>query len=84
METVKQMDSALQRRTKLRSTNTVAGAAGGPTAAVMTDSEKISLQILLDVQSFGEEMKALGIDITMSPSYSGLLEETADAKSFLK
>jgi hypothetical protein len=46
METVRSMDSALQRRSKLKSS---AVAASG---AQLTDSEKISLQLYLDALEY--------------------------------
>jgi hypothetical protein len=58
LETVKQMDSALQRRSKLRT----AGAAGGPAGgSSMADSDKISLQLYLDVKAYGGAVCALGL-----------------------
>ncbi len=57
METVQSMDSALQRRSKLRSSATTTASIGGSApASPLTDSEKISLQLLLDVNSFIAEV----------------------------
>lgn len=47
IDTVRQMESALQRRSKLRTTG---GGAASMSGAALTDSEKISLQIRLDVE----------------------------------
>ena len=48
METVKQMDSALQRRSKVtRPGAATAAASGGGGASTMIDSDKISLQLFL-------------------------------------
>lgn len=44
------MDSALQRRNKTKQVNA---------SNIMTDSEKISLQVNIDVKIFAEEVKAL-------------------------
>ena len=85
METAKQMDSALQRRSKLRSTNTTGGAGTAPSGSekpVLGDSEKISLQILLDVIAFGDEIRGFDLDPDSFASYKGLLEEVADARQF--
>ena len=83
METAKQMDTALQRRSKLRSTNT--GSTEGASAdGKLGDSEKISLQILLDVLAYGEELKLLSLNVDDSAAYQGLLQEVADAKSLMK
>jgi hypothetical protein len=78
METVRQMDSALQRRSKLR-------APAAPTvgvAVVMGDSDKITLQLLLDARALGEDMQELGVS-QIPPSYAVLLEELIDAERFL-
>jgi hypothetical protein len=57
IETAKQMDSALMRRAK-SSSATSAGSGG---AAGMTDSEKIALQMILDIGAFEAEVRAVGI-----------------------
>ena len=44
------MDSALQRRNKTKQVNT---------SNTMTDSEKISLQVNIDVKIFAEDVKTL-------------------------
>ena len=49
------MDSALQRRSKLRATAST-GAGGAP---AMSDSDKISLQLLLDVRAYAAEVCGL-------------------------
>ena len=48
IETVRQMETALQRRSKLRTTT--GGGAASASGVALTDSEKISLQIRLDVE----------------------------------
>jgi hypothetical protein len=80
METAKQMDSALQRRSKLRSTNTAAGGAAVADKPVLGDSEKISLQIYLDVLAFGEEVRGFDLQPEELTAYRGLLEEVAEAR----
>lgn len=72
METVKQMDSALQRRSKIRNTS-----------GNMIDSDKISLQVFLDVKSYGNELNLLGFDCNNSKSYTNLLEEVAEASKLI-
>jgi hypothetical protein len=59
METVKQMDTALQRRSKLK-------ANAGTT---ISDSDKISLQLLLDVRAYGRGIESLGTQFVL-PSYA--------------
>lgn len=75
METVKQMDSALQRRSKLRST----GGGSQQSAHSLTDSDKISLQVYLDVKEFAGEITRLGLDPSKVVSYNLLLDEVSDA-----
>jgi len=60
METVQQMESALQRRAKLRTAGTSSGAgSSNSTTAPLTDSEKISMQIRLDIEAFGAQIESL-------------------------
>ena len=74
METVKQMDSALQRRSKLRT--------AVPTGNNMADSDKISLQLFLDVRAYGESLAALK-PMEHIPSYTALVAEVAFAEKLL-
>lgn len=83
-ETVRQMDSALQRRSKLREGNT-AGVfnnallpSGTSASGTLTDSQKISLQILLDVSAYMDELHSVGVKdpMAMVPSFNILYQET--------
>ena len=74
VETVKQMDSALQRRSKLRTGPSAAGGAGA-----MSDSDKIALQITLDVKAYGAEISGLNISLQDVPSFAKLEAEAAAA-----
>ena len=74
METVKQMDSALQRRSKLRT--------AAPSGNNMADSDKISLQLFLDVRAYGEALSTLK-PVEQIPSYDALLAEVAPAEKLL-
>jgi hypothetical protein len=67
IETVRQMDSTLQRRSKAQ-----ASAASG--SANMSDSEKIALQIRLDIEAYGREISAFGLDLASMPAYNSLRE----------
>lgn len=71
METVKQMDSALQRRSKLRT--------AAPAGSSMADSDKIAQQLFLDVRAFSEVVRALTPAEDSIPSYEALLAEVAPA-----
>jgi len=44
----------------------------------MSDEDKIRLQMELDIQQYGEELKKLGIDISTNPEYSDLLKSTKE------
>lgn len=77
METVKQMDNALQRRSKLR--QAAQSTPGGTN--IMSDSEKITLQLLLDAKALGQEISSLGV--AAAASYETLLAELADAEKYL-
>lgn len=76
LETVKQMDTALQRRSKAR-----AGTNAGAGAGAMTDSEKIALQIALDVKAFGAEINALQIAPSSVSSFALLEAELEKIKA---
>jgi hypothetical protein len=67
IETVRQMDSTLQRRSKAQ-----ASASAG--SSNMSDSEKIALQIRLDIEAYGREISALGLDLASMPAYISLRE----------
>lgn len=69
METVKQMDSALQRRSKLRT--------AAPVGTNMADSDKIAQQLFLDVRAYSEVVRALTPNGGIIPSYQALLAEVA-------
>ena len=60
------MDAALSKRAKVR-------------AAGLSDSEKILLQLRLDVQAYAAELRDLGIDPTHLPSYAPLTQEVGDS-----
>lgn len=68
------MDSALQRRSKARQSSSSL-----PTAT-MSDSEKIALQVSLDVAAFGREVSSLlpGVDISSLPTFHNLLAIVAE------
>jgi len=72
METVKQMDTALQRRSKLKAN----------AGSTISDSDKISLQLLLDVRAYGRGIENLG-SLYVLPSYAALLAEVAPAEKLL-
>ena len=78
METVRQMDTALQRRSKLRA-NTPQQAVAS--TASMSDSEKITLQLYLDMTALCDEIR--GWQIALPPAFAVLSEELADAERFV-
>ncbi len=75
IDTVKQMDSTLQRRSKLQAQ--AAGAAGG--TANMTDSEKIALQIKLDIEAYGREISSIDLDPSSVPAFVSLRDLSIDS-----
>ena len=77
METVRQMDTALQRRSKLRQSSQ--SLSTGTT--VISDSDKITLQLLLDAKAYAQEVSKLGTEAT--PSYNALLAELSEAEKYL-
>ena len=75
MDTVKQMDSALQRRSKYRG----GGGNSAMSTSNMSDSEKISMQVVLDVREFAIEIQKFGVDAAKISSYGILLREVTEA-----
>jgi len=72
IETVKQMDNTLQRRSKLQST-------ANSSTASMSDSEKIALQIKLDIEAFGQDINTFHIDAQSLPAFAALKELSFDS-----
>lgn len=84
IDTGKQMDSALQRRSKIRSAAATTTSSGSGSAGVLSDYEKIALQIQLDVNAFGEEVKRFlqstsGGTADNFKSYVGMKSEIAES-----
>jgi hypothetical protein len=72
------MDSALQRRSKSKTTATTA-------STVMTDSEKIALQMLLDGQYFGEQIEEISDGNRNDlPAYVTLMSEINESKRVIE
>lgn len=79
LATAKQMDTALQRRSKAG--RKTASSSTDP-GTQMTDSEKIALQIHLDAMSYGDDVKEIcGRDPKNIISFKKLLDEVASAQS---
>jgi Domain of unknown function (DUF3510) len=74
METVRLMESVLHRRNKVRN--------AAPTGTNMSDSDKISLQLYLDVKAYTEAVSALSplSGAAPVPSFTSLLAEVAPAE----
>ncbi len=78
MDTVKQMDTALQKRLKLRAAATTGVSGSGSTT--MSDSEKISLQLSLDAHQYGSDIRSLlSIDPMEFSSYKKLMDDLKDS-----
>lgn len=74
------MDTAIQRRSKLRGNNALASATGS--IVTMTDSEKIALQLQLDWQFYGEELSSIiKQDASCIMSYKKMLEEIKESSN---
>jgi hypothetical protein len=66
LETVRQMDSTLQRRSKQLQHQQQQSATG------TTDSEKIALQIRLDIEAYGGHLERLGVNLENISAYTAL------------
>ncbi len=63
METVVQMETDIKRRLKVTTTTNT-----------MTDSEKIALQLRLDIKAYGNELEAMGLSIDgIQPLYDAIV-----------
>ena len=74
IETVRSMDVALNKRAKLKP-----NAVSGGTAGSMSDSEKILLQLYLDVQSYYTQVTEIGAVSSDIPSLEPLLHAVSVA-----
>ena len=74
IETVRSMDVALNKRAKMKPS-----AAAGGNASTMSDSEKILLQLYLDVQSYYAQIAEIGAVSSDIPSLEPLLNAVAVA-----
>lgn len=78
LTSVKKMEDSLKRLKKARdksSTMPVGNSSG------ITDDDKIRLQLALDVEYFGKQVKLLGINGTDIPSFQALVELVESARS---
>mmetsp|Transcript_18657 Transcript_18657/g.40080 ORF Transcript_18657/g.40080 Transcript_18657/m.40080 type:complete len:830 (-) Transcript_18657:232-2721(-) len=73
LTTVRKTESSLKR---LKKAQNAEGAAG----EVMSDSDKITLQLYLDVQEYGQQISKFGLDPSSMPSFQRLCEAVAPPK----
>lgn len=77
METAQQMDNALQRRSKIKTSSL--------NSSQMTDSEKIAMQMLLDGQAFGHSIEDIcSIKCQEIPAYCSLMNEINESKKLIE
>lgn len=76
---VRRTESSLRRLKKNRPDGGAPGAdtAGGADSVVLSDSDKICLQLQLDVAEFGSQVARFGIEPSGLPSFSKLLESVS-------
>lgn len=79
IETVKSMDAALNKRAN-KMKPAVTGAAAG--ASLLSDSEKILLQLYLDVQSYRTLIADVGVNVQNITCLEQLLNAVADGGKF--
>ncbi|WIA09954.1 hypothetical protein OEZ85_010167 [Tetradesmus obliquus] len=73
LTTVKKTESSLKRLKKSRPGEDAAAAATAGAAAAMSDSDKICLQLLLDVQEHGRQIARFGLAAEQLQSFNQLL-----------
>lgn len=79
LNTVRKTESSLKRLKKNRAGEAEGG--DGATAAAMSDSEKIGLQLQLDVQEYGRQISKYGIQPAQLQSYLSLVEAVGSSNS---
>lgn len=82
VETARQMDSVFMKRSKGATAATAANSSG---AAAVSDSEKIALQMIFDINAFEEEIKSVGISnpSTIS-SFMSLHDQISEMKKLFQ
>lgn len=73
LTTVKKTESSLKRLKKSRPGEDAAAAATAGAAAAMSDSDKICLQLFLDVQEHGRQIARFGLAAEQLQSFNQLL-----------
>jgi hypothetical protein len=89
LNSVEQMEDALKKRKQRtgKPPGTMPERTGGAAVAALSDSDKIKLQLFLDVVAFAEEMRqaaALDDPITRCEGYTQLLQAVGPARHFLR
>jgi len=78
-------DSLLRLKTKRKGLKATPDSSQGAAAAAepkatLTDEDKIRLQLLLDVEEFGAELRALGVDVANLEPFQTLIEVVRQAE----
>jgi len=70
----------LKTKRKGNKTGMAETAASQDTKASLSDEDKIRLQLLLDVEEFGQALEAIGVNTTQLEPYQALLEMVQQAE----
>ncbi|XP_076065748.1 conserved oligomeric Golgi complex subunit 2 [Oratosquilla oratoria] len=78
LSSVQKMEESLKRLKRARDRS---GQAGAETTGQLTDDDKIRMQICLDVEYLGQQMKEMNVDTSKIDSYTALLSMAQNAKA---
>ena len=82
LETARKMDTVIQRRTKGKRPEDESSNAADKRAAT-SDSDKILLQLFLDIVRFGDDIQGVGLDPMVFEGYRLLKSEVSVAEQFV-
>lgn len=85
LETVRRMDTVIQRR--VRNKKADENSSDHPHSsrrAATSDSDKIMLQLYLDIVKFGEEVRSFGLDPLEFEGFRALKSEVSVAEDFMR
>lgn len=87
LETVRRMDTVIQRRVRAKKPEDSAADTSSSSAskrAATSDSDKVLLQLYLDISRFGDDVRSLGLDPLEFEGFRALKGEVSVAEDFIQ
>jgi hypothetical protein len=78
LDTVRNNEAAIRKYGAKKA----AGAADAPSTA--TDSDKVGVQLFLDVQAFGDQLRAVGVDASLLAEYGLLADAVRPSQALIE